>query len=152
VSASHHRCSRHDTADTNSRYPVERAFLFDKHIDHATYERQRNELRDAMTMVTIELENVRSNELDIEGLLRFSEDVLCDAARLWTDAAPEQKQRLQAALFPQGLRMRDGGFGTVVTSLAFKYFGGDSGSNSGMASPSGTDALCTAEAAGRIAA
>jgi hypothetical protein len=80
---------------------------------------------------------VRSNELDIEGLLRFSEDVLCNAARLWTDAAPEQKQRLQAALFPQGLRMRDGGFGTVVTSLAFKYFGGDSGSNSGMASPTG---------------
>jgi site-specific DNA recombinase len=116
---------------------VERAFLFDKHIDHATYERQRNELRDAMTMVTMELENVRSNELDIEGLLRFSEDVLCNAARLWTDAAPEQKQRLQAALFPQGLRMRDGGFGTVVTSLAFKYFGGDSGSNSGMASPTG---------------
>ena len=35
------------------------------------------------------------------------------------------------------LRMRDGGFGTVVTSLAFKYFGGDSGSNSGMASPTG---------------
>ena len=46
---------------------VERAFLFDKHIDHSTYERQRNELREAMSRVTIELEDVRSNELDVEG-------------------------------------------------------------------------------------
>jgi hypothetical protein len=90
-----------------------------------------------MTMVTIELENARANHLDVEGLLRFSEGVLCNAAQLWTDAAPEQKQRLQAALFPQGLRMRDGRFGTVVTSLAFRYFGENSGSDSGMASPTG---------------
>ena len=75
--------------------------------------------------------------MDVEALLRFSEDVLCNIARLWQDAPAEQKLKLQAALFPEALRMRDGAFGTVVTSLAFKHFGGDFGGNSGMASPAG---------------
>ena len=81
---------------------VERAFLFEKHIDLPTYERQRDEVRDAITTVTIELENARANHLDVEGPLRFSEGVLCNAAQLSTDAAPEQKQRLQAALVSSG--------------------------------------------------
>jgi hypothetical protein len=37
---------------------------------------------------------------------------MCNAARLWLDSPAEQKLKFQAALFPQGLRMRDGGFGT----------------------------------------
>jgi len=113
---------------------LERAYIYDQKIDAEAYERQRDDLRCAMTMAAIELEDARANDLDVEALLRFSENVLCNAAGLWQDAAPDQKQRLQAALFPKGLRMRDGGFGTVVTSLAFKYFGENGGGNSGMAS------------------
>jgi hypothetical protein len=122
---------------TERKSLVDRAFLFDKHIDLPTYERQRDEIRDATTLAKIELENVRARDLDVEGLLRFSESVLCKAARLWTDAAAEQRQRLHVALFPQGLRMRDGRFGTAVTCLAFSEFGEIRTANSGMASPTG---------------
>lgn len=75
----------------------------------------------------------RADDLDVAGLLRFSEDVLCNAAPVWMDAPAEQKLRLQAALFPQGLRMRDGASGTVVTTLA-PPTSGRCGSNSGLAS------------------
>jgi hypothetical protein len=80
---------------------LESAFLYESKIDAATYERQREDLRSATALATIELGDARAVALDVEALLRFSEDVLCNAARLWTDAAPDQKQRLQAALFPR---------------------------------------------------
>ena len=112
-------------------------FAYERKIDARTYERQRDDLRQAITLATLELEDSRAADVDVEALLRFSERVLCNAAALWQDAPLDQRQRLQAALFPEGLRMRDGGFGTVVTSLAFKYFGGNQGSNSALASPTG---------------
>jgi hypothetical protein len=117
---------------------LETAFLYDAKIDRDTYTRQRDGIREALTLAKIELEDARCEDLDVEGLLRFSEDVLCNAARLWRDAPIEDKLRIQAALFPSGLRMRDGTFGTVVTSFAFNYFGGNSGGNSGLASPTGS--------------
>jgi hypothetical protein len=78
---------------------LERAYIYEARIDAQAYERQRDDLRNAITLTTIELEDARADDLDVEALLRFSEDVLCNAARPWMNAPPDQKQRLQAALF-----------------------------------------------------
>ena len=89
----------------------------------------------------------------MEGLLRFAESILEGAAALWTGADIDQRLRLQSVLFPQGLRFRDGRFGTAVTYLAFAQLGEESGNASSLASPTGTTEDCTTlDAKGRIAA
>ena len=50
------------------------------------------------------------------------------------NASPEQKQRLQRAFFPEGLRFKDGRFGTAVTCLAFKQMSANSEGDSSLAS------------------
>ncbi len=74
----------------------------------------------------MELPGVVNSQLDVEGILGFAEHVLTDAARLWTEVPLEQKQLLQGALFPEGLRFDGERFGTAVTCLAFKQLERDS--------------------------
>ncbi|MDP6373109.1 MAG: recombinase family protein [Vicinamibacterales bacterium] len=116
---------------------LEDAYLYEKRIDLATYERQRDKLREKIALCRIELEDVRLEEIDVEGLLGFAEHVLGNAARLWVEARPEQKLRLQRALFPEGLRFKDGRFGTAVTCLAFMQLAEPNTQESSMASPTG---------------
>ena len=113
---------------------LEEAFVFERRVDAATYERQRDKLREELALARIELEDARLEEIDVEGLLGFAEHVLANAARLWTEASAEQKQRLQSVLFPEGLRLRDGRFGTALTCLAFTQLAEIQTRESGMAS------------------
>jgi len=71
------------------------------------------------------------------GLLGFAEYILTNAARLWMEATAEQRPRLQRALFPEGLRLRDGKIGTAVTCMAFTQLGTIEGHDSDVASPTG---------------
>jgi hypothetical protein len=52
--------------------------------------------------------------------LAFAEHVVTNAARLWIELGLEDRQRLQQALFPEGLSFDGEKFGTAVTCLAFK--------------------------------
>jgi hypothetical protein len=56
-------------------------------------------------------EQAKLEEIDVEGLPDFAEHVLNNTAHLWLDASPELKRRLQAVIFPEGLRFRDGKIG-----------------------------------------
>ncbi len=113
---------------------LEEAFLYEKRIDAKTYERQRDTMREDIALVRIELEDARLEEIDVEGLLGFAEHLLGNAARLWMEATAEQKQRLQRVLFPQGLRLKNGQFGTAVTCLAFKQLLENGKQGNGLAS------------------
>jgi DNA invertase Pin-like site-specific DNA recombinase len=116
---------------------LEDAFVYERRIDAESYERQRDRMRQDIAFVRIELEDARLEEIDVEGLLGFAEHVLGNAARLWLDATADQRQRLQRVLFPQGLRFRDGRFGTAVTCLAFAQLAEVENRKSGLASPTG---------------
>jgi len=122
---------------------LEEAFLYERRIDAAAYERQRDKLRESIALIRIELEEARIEEIDVEGILGYAKHVLSNAAELWTDATPEQKQRLQLAIFPQGLRFRDGRIGTAVTCLAFMQLAAESTTDLQLASPSGPATLST---------
>ena len=113
------------------------AYLYAKKIDAITYERQRDTMREQIALASIELEDARHEEIDVEGLLGFAEYVLTNAARLWMEATAEQRPRLQRALFPEGLRLRDGRIGTAVTCMAFTQLEAIEGRESGLASPTG---------------
>ena len=116
---------------------LDEAFIYRQAVDQTTYDEQRDKLREELALAELELHEIRLEELDVEGVLAFAEHLLTNAARLWMEASLDQKQRLQAVFFPEGLRFDGEGFGTAVTCLAFKQLGPDETVKHGMASPTG---------------
>ena len=43
------------------------AYVYEKRVDSATYERQRDKLREDIALVRIELEDAQLEEIDVEG-------------------------------------------------------------------------------------
>jgi site-specific DNA recombinase len=116
---------------------LDNAYLFERRIDDLTYEKKRDEIREGIALARLAVEDARVEEIDVEGLLRYAEFVMEQAATLWTDASPHQRIRLQSVLFLEGLRFRDGRFGTAVTCLAFAQLPQNPDEESGLASPAG---------------
>ena len=114
---------------------LEEAYLYRQSIDRATYERQRDLIRENVALATLEVDDAKLDEIDVEGLLGFAEFILSNAARLWSESTHEQRQRLQRVLFPEGLRFKDGRFGTAVTCLAFTKLQPISSQENALASP-----------------
>jgi hypothetical protein len=81
---------------------LDEAFIYNQAIDHATYERQRDKLREELTLTQIDRHASEVEELDMEGILGFAERVLPNASTLWVQASLDQKQRLQQLFFPDG--------------------------------------------------
>ncbi len=75
------------------------AFLFAQTIDGRCYERQRDRLREELTLVQMDA----VNELDVQGILAFAERILPRASDLWVQASLDYKQRLQQLFFPEGI-------------------------------------------------
>ena len=87
-----------------------------------TYERQRDRLREELTLVQIDRHGTQLEELDVEGILAFAERVLPRASDLWVHASLDQRQRLQQLFFPQGVPFDGKGFSrTAVNAAAFSY-------------------------------
>jgi hypothetical protein len=98
------------------------AFIFARSIDLDTYERQRDRLREELTLVQIDRHGSQLDELDVAGILAFAERVLPRASDLWVQASLDQRQRLQQLFFPEGIPFDGKRFvRTAVTSYAFNY-------------------------------
>ena len=98
------------------------AFIYKESIDLGTYERQRDRLREELTLIEIDRHGSKLDEFDVEGILNFAERVLPRASDLWIQASLEQRQRLQRLFFPEGVAFSGKAFDrTVVTSSLFEY-------------------------------
>ena len=60
------------------------AFIYKESINLGTYERQRDRLREELTLVEIDRHGSKVEEFDVEGILNFAERVLPRASDLWT--------------------------------------------------------------------
>lgn len=99
---------------------LDEAFIFAKSIDLDTYERQRDKLREELTLAQIDRHATELDELDVEGILAFAERVLPRAADLWVQASLDQRQRLQQLFFPEGIAFDGNGFvRTAASTRAF---------------------------------
>ena len=116
------------------RQTLEDAFIFERRIDRAAYERQRDKLGEQLTLTGLDLQDARCEEFDLDGLLEFADQVLANAARLWDASELEHKQRLQRVFFPRGVSYDGREFGTAVTCLAFSHLPAVLPEMSGMAS------------------
>jgi hypothetical protein len=96
------------------------AFLYSEAIDLMTYGRQRDKLREELTLAEMDHYAEAVDELDVEGILVFAERILPRASDLWVQAPLDYKQRL---FFPEGVAFDGNRFNrTAVTAPLFKYF------------------------------
>lgn len=115
--------------------------LVEDAIDRPTYNTKRDELRQDLALAEVELGNARNEQLDVEAIVAFAEDTLTNMATLWERASLAHRQRLQAAIFPEGLlceptaRGQAPIFRTPVVGLAFKALRDFAEADSGLASP-----------------
>jgi hypothetical protein len=117
---------------------LDEAFLFAQSIDQDTYARQRDRLREDLTLARMDLHSAALDELDVEGILGFAEAVLPSAANIWTQASLAQRQRLQAIFFADGLLI-DGRqlVRTAATIPFFSRLAGEQMVNSGVVDQTG---------------
>jgi hypothetical protein len=101
---------------------LDQAFLFERSIDIDTYDRNRDKLREELTLAQMDRHSSELEEMDVEGILAFAARVLPSASNLWVQSSLAQKQRLQQVFFPEGVRF-DGKrlVGTGTTLPVFKY-------------------------------
>ena len=79
---------------------LDEAFLYWEAIDVTTYGRQRDKLREELTLAKIDHHAEAVGELDVEGILAFAERILPRASDLWVQASLDYKQRVQQLFFP----------------------------------------------------
>ena len=101
---------------------LDEAFLYSESIDLTTYSRQRDKLREELTLAKIDHHAEAVDELDVEGILAFAERILPRASDLWVQASLDYKQRLQQLFFPEGIAFDGNRFNrTAVTAPLFNY-------------------------------
>jgi site-specific DNA recombinase len=124
---------------------VVEAFLHERLIDQATYQRQVANLDEEIASAEVAVHEAHVDEIDVEGVLGFAEHLLSDPARMWSEATLDQRQRLQKVLFPQGVTCSpDGRFGTAETSVIFRLLQALPAQNEKEASPTGFEPVLPA--------
>ncbi len=88
-------------------------------LDEGTYGDQIERVQNEIIVKQMESTDVEIEHLDIEAVLNFAEHLILDCERLWTEANLDQKQRLQAAFFPEGISYLQGAIGTTSISTIF---------------------------------
>jgi hypothetical protein len=101
---------------------LDEAFLYSESIDVTSYSRQRDKLREELTLVKIEHHTEAVDELDVQGILAFAERILSRASDLWVQASLDYKQRLQQLFFPDGIAF-DGNRFNRTAGTTFQLLG-----------------------------
>ena len=116
------------------------AFLFAQAIDRTSYERQRDRLREELTLAQIDHHADAVDELDVQGILAFAERILPRAADLWVQASLDYNQRLQELFFPEGIAYDGTRFNrTAVTAPLFSYLAPSEGADERVVSRVGIE-------------
>jgi site-specific DNA recombinase len=119
---------------------LDEAFLYSESIDFTSYGRQRDKLREEMTLAQIDRHTDAVDELDVQGILAFAERVLPSASDLWVQASLDQKQRLQQLFLPEGIAFDGNQFNrTATTAPFFKYLAPGERREESLVSPEGIE-------------
>ena len=96
------------------------AYLYDEVIDEATYRSELVRLRGEMLVARIQRNEIELDELDVEGVLEFAEQVVLNARRMWSEFPMQLRRKMQKVLFPEGLVYDGEAFRTPLTCLFFR--------------------------------
>ena len=95
------------------------AFIYRSAISEEDYRQMKEEREQEILTLEMKVNEAKQEEIEIERLLDFSENLLLNAASAWTQSGLEGKQRLQQILFPQGVTYANGSYGTSATNPLF---------------------------------
>jgi hypothetical protein len=110
-------------------------FLTRGTLDETTYKDEVAAVDAEIVVAEIGLKEAQCEELDVEVVLNFAQDLLSNAGRLWQEFDLDRKQRLQKILFPEGLSFAEGKFGTAATSFVFNDLAARFGQKSELVRP-----------------
>lgn len=125
----------HSIADLRTKKSQLVHYLTRGALDETTYKDEVAAVDAEIIVAEIGLKEAQCEELDVEVVLNFAQDLLTNAGRLWLEFDLDRKQRLQKILFPEGLSFADGKFGTAATSFVFNDLAARFGQESNLASP-----------------
>ena len=119
---------------------LDEAFLYSESIDLTSYSRQRDKLREELTLAQIGGHADAVDELDVQGILAFAERILPRASDLWVQASLDYKQRLQALFFPEGIAYDGNRFNrTAAMAPLFNYLAPSESADEKMVSRGGIE-------------
>jgi site-specific DNA recombinase len=133
------RCERNLNDLQSRKAKLEKAFVYDGHIDAATYRKMNAELREEILTLEMELTDSKSESLEVESLIEYAESILLNAPDFWRAAGLDEKQRFQQVLFPEGVEYSGMGFGTTTTCLFFSGIEAKDGQKEEMVGPCGLE-------------
>ena len=116
------------------------AHVYQKTIADDLYRREDERLSGEIALAEMELSDAQIEELDLDGVLAFAEEMVLDARRLWVQGGLEQRQRLQEVMFPKGVSYDlETGFGTARTAMFFSWLEAIPAPKDRLASPGGVE-------------
>ncbi len=95
------------------------AFIYREAVSETDYQQMKRELEQEILTLEMKVNEAKQDEIEIEQLLDFAENLLLDAAGTWDQSGLEQKQRLQQVLFPRGIAYSNGQYRTAATNPMF---------------------------------
>jgi hypothetical protein len=98
---------------------VDEAYLFEQSIDRDSYRRHSDRLSEERALILLSRHEAEVGGLDVEAVVNYAEFLALNPGRLWVEAGPEQKARLQSFMVPSGVSWDGERFGTIVTGLFF---------------------------------
>jgi len=109
----------------------------DDELDKATYNEHLAMLSTEIEEIRSEIRNTEFEQIELEAVLTFADQLIKRPAKLWVESNLDQKQRLQKTLFPYGITFDGERFGTDATPLFFNLLDQDLREESCLASPTG---------------
>jgi site-specific DNA recombinase len=97
------------------------AYIYRQAIDRDTFEEEKKEIETAQGLAHFELHELEVDNLDLETSLEYASALLTRTSRIWSDASPEQKIKLQPLIFPEGATFDGKELRTPEISLPFRY-------------------------------
>ena len=111
-------------------------------VDEPTYKKKNAEIEEQMRLARVQYQEAAGDEWDLETATRLACTMVQNAARLWFEMPLENRQRLQGALFLDGLAYTPGhGLGTAATHWPAKEMKEIAAANLKLAPPRGIEPL-----------
>jgi site-specific DNA recombinase len=109
------------------------AYVCERALDRPTYDRLIASLDEQIVAAEVDRHGATVDQVDIEGTIAFAERILENAATLWKQSTLDQRQRMQASLFPEGVQWDGKGVvGTLASAWDINNLGADCEGENGV--------------------
>ena len=104
------------------KWKLNDAFVY-RGLPESDYREMKESLEQEILTFEMKINDARQDEIEIEELLDFAENLLLSAAGTWKQSGLELRQRLQLVLFPDGVTYLERTYRTSVTNPMFNMLG-----------------------------